>query len=50
MGRNSFHPCVLDPQLLLEEGQLVVQPVDLGRRRVLRCRSFEARATMAVNV
>ena len=30
MGRNAVHPGILDPQLLLKEGDLVVPAVDLG--------------------
>ncbi len=30
MGHNPFHPGILDAKLLLEEGQFVVQAVDLG--------------------
>ena len=30
MGRNPLHPGILDAQFLPEEGQFVVQTVDLG--------------------
>ncbi len=30
MGQNPFHPGILDPQLLHEEGDLLTQAIDLG--------------------
>jgi len=54
MRRNKFHPGILDPQLLLKEGDLAVPAVDLalqanltiltlGRPRSLRGRKLLAR-------
>jgi hypothetical protein len=30
VGRHPLHPGIFDPQLLVEEGEFVVQSVDLG--------------------
>jgi len=30
MGQDPFHPGILDPKLLLKQGDLVITAVDLG--------------------
>jgi hypothetical protein len=48
LGREPLHPGVLDPQFLLEEGQLVLEAVDLGLEAGGSAPRRAARATIAV--